>query len=150
MSHVAKSVLLPFTSEQMYALVEGVEAYPQFLPWCASSQVHARTPDSTEASIELNFKGIRQTFTTLNRNDPGHSIHLALLRGPFRSLTGHWQFLALGERGNVGCKVSLQLDYEFSNAAIVALIGSAFDRIAAGLLDAFVNRAFAVYDIKPT
>ena len=142
MPQVSKSVLLPYSAAQMYALVESIELYPAFLPWCSASVVHSRTPQGTEASIEMNFKGIKQRFTTLNENTPDSTISLSLKEGPFASLTGQWRFLQLG---NAGCKVSFELNYQFSSRAIAAVIGAAFERITHSLLDAFVSRADAIY-----
>jgi ribosome-associated toxin RatA of RatAB toxin-antitoxin module len=131
----------------MYALVEGIESYPEFLPWCAASRVHRRTDTETEATIELAFKGVRQAFTTVNANQAPSEIRLALKDGPFSKLQGQWRFIALGDgTGAVaGCKVSFELQYDFSSRAVAALIGSAFEKITATLLDAFVTRADAVY-----
>jgi ribosome-associated toxin RatA of RatAB toxin-antitoxin module len=126
----------------MYALVEGIESYPEFLPWCAASRVHRRTETETEATIELAFKGVRQAFTTINANQAPGEIRLALKDGPFSRLQGQWRFIALGD---AGCKVSFELQYDFSSRAVAALIGSAFEKITATLLDAFVSRADAVY-----
>jgi ribosome-associated toxin RatA of RatAB toxin-antitoxin module len=126
----------------MYALVEGIESYPEFLPWCAASRVHRRTEAETEATIELAFKGVRQAFTTVNANRAPTEIRLALKDGPFSRLQGQWRFIALGD---AGCKVSFELQYDFASRAVAALIGSAFEKITATLLDAFVTRADAVY-----
>jgi ribosome-associated toxin RatA of RatAB toxin-antitoxin module len=141
-SKVHKSALLPYTPAQIYALVEAIEAYPQFLPWCSAAHVARRAGGQTEAAIEMNFKGIKQSFTTLNTNHPHTRIDLALKNGPFKQLSGHWQFKKLGD---AGCKVSLDLRYEFASAPIQLLIGAAFDHVASTLLDAFVARAEQVY-----
>jgi ribosome-associated toxin RatA of RatAB toxin-antitoxin module len=139
---VSKSVLLPFSTEQMYALVDAIDLYPEFLPWCSAASVLSRSAESAEAVIEMNFRGIRQRFTTVNTNQPPVLIELNLKDGPFSSLTGQWRFLQLGD---LGCKVSFELQYEFSSRAIAAVIGAAFDRIANSLLDAFVTRADDIY-----
>lgn len=142
MSKVHKSALLPYTPEQMFTLVEQVEAYPQFLPWCSASQVHSRAAGKTEATLEMDFKGLKQRFTTVNDNQPHSRIDLKLKDGPFKKLTGHWHFKKLGD---AGCKVSLDLNYEFTAGPVQLLIGAAFDRVAHTLLDAFVARAQQVY-----
>lgn len=139
---VSKSVLLPYSAAQMYALVEAIELYPEFLPWCSATTIHHRSPQVTEATIEMDFKGIKQRFTTLNKNTPHSIIDLTLKEGPFESLRGQWRFLQLG---NAGCKVTFELDYQFSSRAIAAVIGVAFERITHSLLDAFVSRAETVY-----
>jgi ribosome-associated toxin RatA of RatAB toxin-antitoxin module len=146
-SKIHKSALLPYTPEQMFALVEHVELYPQFLPWCSASEVHSRAAGQTEATLEMHFKGVKQRFTTINANHPHTQIDLALKDGPFKKLTGHWHFKKLGE---IGCKVSLDLHYEFASAPVQALIGAAFDKVARSLLDAFVQRADEVYGSQPS
>ena len=142
MRHVSKSVLLPYSAAQIYALVQAVEQYPVFLPWCANTIVHTQSPALTEATIEMNFKGIRQRFTTLNHNTPSSRIELHLKEGPFSNLSGQWRFVQLAD---VGCKVSFELHYAFSSRAVAFVIGAAFERIVDSLLDAFVSRANAVY-----
>jgi ribosome-associated toxin RatA of RatAB toxin-antitoxin module len=146
-SKIHKSALLPYTPEQMFALVEHVENYPRFLPWCSASEVHSRAGSQTEATLEMNFKGIKQRFTTINDNHAFSRIDLALKDGPFKKLTGHWHFKKLGD---IGCKVSLDLHYEFASAPVQALIGAAFDKVANSLLDAFVVRADEVYGGRPS
>jgi ribosome-associated toxin RatA of RatAB toxin-antitoxin module len=146
-SKIHKSALLPYTPEQMYALVEEVEAYPLFLPWCSASEVHNRDAGKTEATLEMNFKGVKQRFTTVNDNHPHTRIDLKLKEGPFKKLSGHWHFKKLG---NLGCKVSLDLNYEFSAGPVQLLIGAAFDKVAHTLLDAFVTRAQQVYGPAPS
>lgn len=122
----------------MRALVEDVEAYPAFLPWCGGSAVISRDDTVTVASVTIHFHGVRQTFTTRNtRIDDGH-IQIALVDGPFRKLEGGWYFRPVGDEG---CRVDLQLDYEFSSRLLERLIGPVFARIADSLVDAFVERA---------
>lgn len=140
--HVSKSVLLPYSAAQMYALVQAIEQYPAFLPWCAAATVHEQSVTTTEATIEMDFKGIRQRFTTVNVNLPESNIQLTLKDGPFSDLTGQWRFLQLGD---MGCKVSFEIHYAFSSRAVAAVIGTAFEKITDSLLDAFVGRADAVY-----
>ncbi len=140
--HVSKSVLLPYSAAQMYALVQAIEHYPAFLPWCSSTTVHEHSAGATEATIEMDFKGIRQRFTTVNVNTPESNIQLTLKNGPFSDLTGQWRFLQLGE---MGCKVSFDINYAFSSRAMAAVIGAAFEKITDSLLDAFVSRADDVY-----
>ena len=80
----------------MYALVEDIEAYPRFLPWCAAAVVHERRPDATKATLTVGLGGLRHSFTTLNENRPGEAIDMRLVEGPFRRFHGEWRFVALG------------------------------------------------------
>lgn len=138
MATVEKSVLVGFSPGEMYGLVERVEDYPQFLPWCGGTDIKARSAASTLATIHIDYHGIRQSFTTQNTNDPPHSIHIRLVDGPFRELVGTWNFIALGEHG---CKIEFRLRYEFSNALLEKLVGPVFHHIANTFIDAFVKRA---------
>ena len=99
MTIVHKSVLLNYTAEQMYTLVENMESYPSFLPWCNSVDVCRDDVNHTAiATISLNFCGIKQSFTTCNTNTAPTSIQMKLVRGPFSKLDGRWTFTALNER----------------------------------------------------
>ena len=139
MKTVHKSVLIWYSAEEMFALVTDVAKYCEFLPWCDRSSVIALEPDG------INFSGIRQTFTPRNTHVPGREVRMKLVDGPFSSLDGTWKFQPLGEAGQRACKVTLELQYAFKNAALAALVGPVFDRIAGNLVDAFVKRAEQVY-----
>jgi ribosome-associated toxin RatA of RatAB toxin-antitoxin module len=142
MATVDKSVLVPHSVEQMFALVDAVESYPTFLPWCAGASIVGRTDAGPVARIEINFRGVHAHFTTENRNVPPESIHMSLRDGPFRLLQGAWQFHRLADNAS---KVGFTLQYEFATRVLEALIGPVFDNIADSFVDAFVKRADAVY-----
>ncbi len=146
MKSIRKSVLLEHSAEAIYALVEKVEDYPKFLPWCQHAQVHSRTAEGMEATVGIGLRGINQSFTTLNEHEPGRSIRLRLKSGPFSKLEGLWTFKPLTENA---CKVELALDYQFASTILENLVGPIFDPIAASLVDAFVQRADVVYGVKP-
>jgi len=145
MKSVHKFVLIWYSAEQMFDLVTDVDAYPQFLPWCDRSSVLARDATGMQAQVGISFGGIRQTFTTRNEHTPGRRVDVRLVEGPFSKLEGHWIFTPVGEAGQQACKVELVLDYAFRSAALAALVGPVFDRIAGSLVDAFVKRAEQVY-----
>jgi len=142
MGKVDKSVLVPHSVEQMFALVDEVESYPVFLPWCAGATVVGRTDAGPIARLEINFRGVRAHFTTANRNLPPDSIQINLQDGPFRQLEGLWQFRRLAPDAS---KVEFMLQYEFATRVLEALIGPVFDSITDSFVDAFVKRADAVY-----
>ncbi|MGQ5524680.1 type II toxin-antitoxin system RatA family toxin [Chitinimonas sp. PSY-7] len=137
MPQVRKSVLVPHPASFMFALVDQVEDYPSFLPWCGSTQLHQRDPEWTVATIGIDYLGLSSSFTTENRKD-GMVIQMALKQGPFKQLKGAWRFHALMEDA---CKVEFELDYEFSNAALEKLVGPVFNKIASTFVDAFVKEA---------
>ena len=142
MPSVNKSVLVPFTSAQMFALVDAVEDYPQFLPWCGGVTLHSRNADETVATLKIGYANAAHAFTTRNRKIANESMTIALVDGPFSELQGAWTFVALGDDG---CKVSFQLTYQFSNSVIEAVIGGVFEMIGATLIDRFVSRAETIY-----
>lgn len=142
MPEVNKSVLVDFSPEQMFALVDAVERYPEFLPWCGGASVSYRDEHKTRATLAINYRGIRQSFTTENTKQPGQAISVRLVEGPFKTLDGNWRFVALADRG---CKVELRLRYEFSSKLLAKLVGPVFGYIANTFIDAFVRRAGAIY-----
>lgn len=142
MRKVSRQALVPFSDEQMYALVADVESYPEFLPWCTGAVVHLREGEIVEASIEMEKAGLRKSFRTRNRLIPNKSISLRLVDGPFRSLTGEWQITGLGEDG---CRVSLEVEFEFESRLMDKLLGPFFEDICNRLVNAFTERAASVY-----
>ena len=145
MALVEKSVLIEYSAAQMYALVEDVAAYPGFLPWCGGAEVLGREGNVTRAAIVIDFRGIKQRFSTENRADPPQSIEMTLIDGPFRQLDGSWRFKALGADA---CKVEFRLHYEFSSKLLEKIFGPVFHFIASTFVDAFVKRAQQLYGRK--
>ena len=139
---VQKSALVPHSAAEMFALVDNVERYPEFLPWCGGVQVVVRDAITTMATIEINYLGIRQSFTTKNTKHGTESMQIQLEEGPFQELEGEWQFIALGE---AGCKVALRLDYSFANAVLETAVGPVFGVIANTMIERFVLRAETLY-----
>lgn len=142
MAVVHKTVLLGYSAEQMFALVDRVEDYPQFLPWCGGVEVKERSEHKLIATLKINFHGVRQSFTTENTNNPPHSMTMQLLEGPFKHLHGTWQFKPLREDA---CRIDFDLQYEFSNKLIEGVIGPVFNMIATSFVDSFSKRAEQVY-----
>lgn len=142
MKRIARSALVSHAAPQLYALVEDIEAYPRFLPWCTGAQVHERSADETRATLTVGMKGLRQSFTTLNRNRPYESIDMRLVEGPFRHFAASWRFKALASDA---CRIDFSLEYEFASRVLARLLEPLFDRIADTMVDAFVRRAEEVY-----
>lgn len=142
MAVVHKTVLLGYSAEQMFALVDRVEDYPQFLPWCGGVEVKEREEGRLIATLKINYHGVRQSFTTENTNVRPSSMTMRLLEGPFKHLHGTWQFKPLREDA---CKIEFDLQYEFSNKLIEQIIGPVFNMIANSFIDSFSKRAEAVY-----
>lgn len=142
MHTVKRSVLLPYSCEQMFDLVAEVEKYPEFMPWCGGASVNQRDEKGMEASVTISIAGIRQAFTTRNEHDYPNRIVLRLVKGPFSALTGDWQFTPLGEDG---CKIVFTMEYEFSSRALEMVVGPIFNRVANSFIDSFTRRAQEVY-----
>ncbi|GHU18788.1 ubiquinone-binding protein [Betaproteobacteria bacterium] len=144
MSRVEKSVLIEHSAQQMFDLVEDVESYPHFLPWCDETRVDFRDEVRTVATLHVNFHGIKSQLTTENAKEKPVWMSLKLVEGPFRSLEGSWRFKPLAENA---CKVEFQISYEFSNKFFEKIIGSMFNQIANTYVEVFVKRAGQVYGV---
>jgi len=143
LTQIHRHALTPYSPARMFELVDNVEAYPEFLPWCASSRELSRTDDEVRASIELARGSLRKSFTTLNRLQKDKMIEMRLVEGPFRHLEGFWRFESL--KDGQACKISLDLEFDFSSKLLALTIGPVFNSIANSLVDAFVKRARQCY-----
>lgn len=142
MPQVKKSVLVQYQPESLFQLVNEVEAYPKFMPWCASAQVQQQPPSAVRATLYIDFHGLKQHFTTENtvenQADGGRRLNMRLVQGPFRHLQGHWQFSPLGPNA---CKVEFVLHYDFSSKVLEKLVGPVFHKICTTMVDAFLQQA---------
>jgi ribosome-associated toxin RatA of RatAB toxin-antitoxin module len=144
---IEKSMLVEYPADRMLELVNDIDSYPEFLPWCAGAEVVRETEDTLRATLKIGYKGIRQQFSTRNHSEAPHdgepgSITMALVDGPFRTLHGKWRFKPLGDEA---CKIEFTLRYEFSNKLLEKVIGPAFNYIANSFVDAFVKRANSLH-----
>ncbi len=138
MAQVEKSVLVSYSAERMFRLVDETERYPEFLPWCANAEVKWRDDQVTVATLHIHYHGIRQQFTTENSKDFPTRMEIKLVEGPFRHLEGVWLFTPLTEDA---CKIEFKLHYEFSSHLLEKIVAPVFSHIAHSLVDAFVDRA---------
>ena len=146
MSDVVKTVLVPYAPAEMFVLVDQVEDYPKFLPWCSHTELHERDEEVTEATLHIDYHRLRQHFTTRNHKQSPLEMSIRLKSGPFRKMEGSWRFYPLGDPDAVvGCKIEFKLHYEFANASFDALLGPVFGYIAGSLVDSFIQRAEQVY-----
>lgn len=139
---IKKTAVLPYSASEMYSLVNDVESYPDYLPWCRETTVHVRSEVEVRATIHLARGGIQQSFSTLNRMRPNEWIEVSLLEGPFRHLKGTWQFEALEEHS---CRVSFNFEFLLSNRILDMAVGPVLEKIANNFLDAFEQRAQKVF-----
>jgi ribosome-associated toxin RatA of RatAB toxin-antitoxin module len=139
---ITRSALVPYTQQEMFALVSDVDTYPRFLPWCSDAKTLSHEDDEVSARIDFSVSGVSKSFTTRNRHVGNEAILMRLEEGPFSHLQGSWRFDPLGEEG---CKISLNLEYDFSSKMIGVMTGPVFSKIANSLVDAFQKRAAEVY-----
>lgn len=141
MAVVKKSRVVSFSCEQMYGLVNDVEHYAEFLPYCAQSLVHHRDEDEIQATLTIAAVGMSKSFTTRNLLQKNKMIEMRLVDGPFSHLEGFWRF----DEETEGCRVSLDLEFEFAGRMFSMLLGPVFEQVTDKMVDAFCDRAEALY-----
>src|SRR5690242_12288151 len=117
MKEISRSAIVEHSAREMYALVDDIESYPRFLPWCLDARVEAKDA-AKRATLTAGLGGIRQSFTTLNENEPGRAIDMRLVEGPFRAFHAAWRFAPLAEQA---CQIEFRMRYEFSSRALAKL-----------------------------
>lgn len=142
MPTIRRSALVPYTPAEMFALVNEIERYDEFIPWCKRSRVVYRDEDTVRGELTFAKGGVEKSFVTSNRQQPGKMIEIRLVEGPFRRLEGYWRFQAVGESA---CRVMLDMEFEFSSRLVAFAFGKVFTQVANRLVEAFVQRAEAVY-----
>jgi ribosome-associated toxin RatA of RatAB toxin-antitoxin module len=142
MKVVERSAIVPYTPRQMFALVEDVASYPQFLPWCVAASVEQTGANERVASLRIARGVLRTGFTTRNVSRQDSEIMMHLVDGPFRALTGRWQFEAIGARGS---RVGFRIEFAFNNALTAAALNAVFESLCGTIVDAFVQRAQKIY-----
>jgi ribosome-associated toxin RatA of RatAB toxin-antitoxin module len=142
LKRVVRSAIVEHSAEAVYALVDDVESYPEFLPWCRTANVLERGPGRTVATLTVGVRGVRQSFTTDNANRPGEGIDLRLVEGPFREFSAAWRFAALGEHA---ARIEFSMEYEFSSKVLGKMLEPLFDQIADTMVNAFSRRADQLY-----
>ncbi len=146
MRQVRRNALVPQTAAQMYAIVNDVESYPSFLPWCLAARVESRTETSLLGTLEIGRAGVRVTVRTENTMEPNRRISLKQVGGPLKTLAGEWAFQPLIKDGTErGCRVDLTVGFEFRSAALTLLCAPLFEHTWDSLVEAFVRRAKALH-----
>ncbi len=141
-THIERSALVPFSAERMFALVNDIERYPEFIPGCAGAEVLDRGDGWLEARLDLARLGMRQSFSTRNTLEPPTRMSLSLLDGPFKTLEGAWQFDVLNEQA---CKVSFTLTFEVANRLMAIALPKLMQQVASEQVDAVCARARELY-----
>ena len=142
MAQVHKTVLIHHSAAQMFALVDDVRKYPEFLPWCGGVDLISQDEDSTVATLHIAYHGLHQKFTTENHKTFPNLMDIQLKNGPFKHLEGVWRFIELSDEA---CKIEFMLNYEFANGFLEKIIAPVFSHIANTFVDGFVTRADVVY-----
>lgn len=142
MPTIERSALVPYSDAQMYALVNDVERYPEFVPGCRTATVLEQSESNKVARLEIAKAGISKSFTTRNNLEPYQHIGMELVDGPFQYLRGGWSFHALDSQA---CKIVLELEFEFANRILGMAFGKIFNELQSRMVDAFVQRAQQVY-----
>lgn len=144
---VERSALVMHSARKMFILVNDVDRYYEFLPWCGGSEAISRTDEEVVASIKIAFKGVEKSFTTRNQLIGMRKTLLTLVDGPFSELSGTWEFIQLEENAS---KIKLNLQFDFSSRLLGAVVGPVFKIIANSMVDSFVRRADEIYSLDKT
>jgi ribosome-associated toxin RatA of RatAB toxin-antitoxin module len=138
MREVKRSALIAESPSRMYELINDIERYPEFVPWCTAARVESRKEGEVVATLTIKRGPLRAEFTTRNLLEPGKRVLMQFVSGPFRVLEGLWTLTPLGD---LGCRVELEMRFEFANRVAGTLFAPLFEDTAASLVDAFVKRA---------
>lgn len=133
---------LPYTPEQMFALVADVERYPEFLPWCVACRIRTReSATSFIADLQVGFKMVREQFTSRVTVEAPRAITVTYLSGPFDHLSNEWKFAPAPG----GTAVDFFLTFEFRSRLLQSLIGVLFEEAVRRMVAAFETRAAKLY-----
>jgi len=139
---IRRSALVKYSPAQMFDLVNEVEAYPKRFPWCAGADVLERGDNMLVARLDLKFAGFRQSFTTRNTTERPHRLQMSLVDGPFRTLEGVWDFIALGDSG---CKIAFALDFDYAGKLGGTALKLGFQGLASRMVEDFCREAERAY-----
>ncbi|UTA47043.1 type II toxin-antitoxin system RatA family toxin [Simiduia sp. 21SJ11W-1] len=142
MARIERSALVRFSTEQMFALVNDVARYPEFMPGCVAAEVLEASESHLTARLTLKAAGVEQSFVTTNALTPPTRMDMVLVEGPFSHFSGQWQFIALGD---IGCKIVFSLDFDLKNGLVALAAGKVFEAVASQQVDCLCRRAEQLY-----
>ena len=142
MTSLKRSLFVPFSANEMYCLVNDVEHYPKFLPWCSAAKVLASDPTHMEAMLSISKGRFKHDFSTINTLKENEYIIIDLLNGPFNEFSGSWRFTA----ADSGSIVELELEFEFDGLILSAALSLVSGVVVDTLVDAFKKRAYIIYE----
>lgn len=138
MPKIQRSAIMPYPAEVLYDIVNDIESYPRFLPWCGGSKINRSDENAMEASVLMKKGLLNHWFTTYNRLYRNERIEMELVDGPFKTLHGTWYFHKLSDDAT---KIALELTFEFSSGVATSLLTPVFSQIANTMVDSFCSRA---------
>ena len=141
MKRIARSAIVEHSAGEMFALVDDIESYPRFLPWCRAAKVEERTAEQVQATLSVGMRGLNQTLSTRNELRPPEAMDMRLVKGPFRHFVAAWRFKPLAAQA---CAVEFSLEYEMAGP-LAGMLGPLFDHIADTMVDAFTRRAHELH-----
>ena len=144
MVHISRSALLPYSAARIFALVDDIASYPQFMQGCVAADIIERGPETVTARLTLGKAGLRHSFTTCNRLQPPLRMQMLLVEGPFRSFSAEWRFTELSD---TACKVAFDIEFEFSASLVDAVLAGLFENTASEMVNAIVKRAEQIYGL---
>lgn len=142
MTVVQKSALVKYSSRQMFELVNDIESYPKFLPWCSASRILKREDGFVDAELTIAKGGFKKSFSTRNQTENESKLTVSLLNGPFTHLDGVWTFMPLREDAS---KISLDLEFEMPGVLASLAFGAVFHQICNTMVTSFTSRAKDIY-----
>lgn len=142
MPYIHKNAIVPYTAQQMYELINNIEQYPAFLPWCKSVEILTSSENTIEARVRVAKGPWQKSFSTRNTLKPNSSVSMKLLNGPFHHLEGRWHIEATGVDQTV---VNFELNFEFNNTLLSFTAGPLIHNVANTLMKAFIDRANLIY-----
>ncbi len=142
MPSLERSALVHYSAQQMFDLVNDIEAYPLYMDGCSEARILRREADWLEARLTLGKGGVTQGFVTRNKLEPPVRMTMELVDGPFSRFQGQWSFTPLREDA---CRVSFRLDFEFKNRLLGLAAGKLFENLANRQVDTLCARARQVY-----
>ena len=145
MTEISKTTVVPYTPEEMYVLVNDIESYPVFLPWCTAAKILTHQEENLTATLSLTLGKIKQSFTTENTMQDGSRIEIQLIDGPFKYLSGCWKF---NQEDEQSCHIQLHMNFEFKNKILKHTLGKAFYKVMDSLVESFVQRAQQIYGYR--
>lgn len=142
MTIIHREAIVSYTPAQMFTLVNDVEKYPEFVPWCSGCEILKREGDEIHARMTISKGSLQKSFSTINRIQSNRMIEIRLLEGPFEHLEGFWRFEEIGSNQT---KIMFDLEFELMGGVLNFMIGPIFQQIAGSFVDAFVERAQKIY-----